>query len=207
MPLDFYFFLEVFGYIGSALVIISMLMTSVVKLRIINICGGAISTIYAFFGGAFPIVLMNTTLIIINIVQLIRLRHNKPAFGRVYTKAGDKTAEYFLSLYEEDIKKYYPEYTVPTDENCHIHMAYVGNEAVGAIIGERMGDTMHITLDYSIPKYRDLSVSGFLFERLKEDGVRTLCAPIGVEEHKKYLIRMGFSEDGGHMTKTLGGTI
>ena len=39
-------YLEIFGYIGTALVIISMMMTSVLKLRIINMCGGVISLIY-----------------------------------------------------------------------------------------------------------------------------------------------------------------
>ena len=34
--------LELFGYLGSLLILVSMLMTSVVKLRIINLIGSAI---------------------------------------------------------------------------------------------------------------------------------------------------------------------
>ena len=48
--------LEIFGYIGTALVIVSMMMTSVIKLRIINMCGGAISLIYALLCNAWPVV-------------------------------------------------------------------------------------------------------------------------------------------------------
>ena len=38
---------ELIGYFGSALVVISMLMTSVVRLRIINLIGSVIFTCYA----------------------------------------------------------------------------------------------------------------------------------------------------------------
>ena len=39
--------IEIFGYIGCIFVIISMLMTSVVKLRVINTVGSSISAVYA----------------------------------------------------------------------------------------------------------------------------------------------------------------
>lgn len=73
-------YLEIFGYIGTALVIISMMMTSVLKLRIINVCGGAISAVYSVFYGAWAVVVMNICLIIINIFHIIReLRRRKRA--------------------------------------------------------------------------------------------------------------------------------
>ncbi len=69
--------IEVFGYIGSALVIISMLMTSVVKLRVVNMCGALISTIYAVIVTAWPVAVLNAALIVIQIFQLCRLRKEK----------------------------------------------------------------------------------------------------------------------------------
>ena len=69
--------LEIFGYIGTALVIISMMMTSVLKLRIINICGGAISAVYSVFYGAWAVVVMNICLIIINTFHIIRELHHR----------------------------------------------------------------------------------------------------------------------------------
>jgi len=65
-------YLEIFGYIGTALVIISMMMTNVLKLRIINICGGIISAIYSVFYGAWAVVVMNICLVIINSFHVIR---------------------------------------------------------------------------------------------------------------------------------------
>ena len=39
--------IELFGYLGSALVVVSMLMSSVVRLRVINTIGSVIFAIYA----------------------------------------------------------------------------------------------------------------------------------------------------------------
>ena len=66
-------YLEIFGYIGTALVIISMMMKSINKLRAVNISGGTISMIYSIFYRAWPIVVMNACLITINTIQLIRV--------------------------------------------------------------------------------------------------------------------------------------
>ncbi len=199
MNFDFDFFLEVFGYVGTALVILSMLMTSVVKLRVINICGSAISLVYAAIGGAWPIVLLNGSLIVINGLQLVRMNRAKVIFRRVTASPSDKSLEYFLSLYEGDIRKYFPE----TQASGEVHLAYIGSETVGVIVGKRRGREMDIRLDYSTPKYRDLSVSTFLFSKLKEDGIEILNADLGVPEHQKYLLRMGFVQEGERMVKTL----
>ncbi|MBE6959574.1 MAG: hypothetical protein E7448_02490 [Ruminococcaceae bacterium] len=69
-------YLELFGYLGTALVLLSMMMTSVVKLRIINMTGSVISAIYAVLSNTWPVVLLNLGLIIINTVQLLRLKRS-----------------------------------------------------------------------------------------------------------------------------------
>ena len=65
-------FLEIFGYIGTGLVILSMTMTSVIKLRIINMCGGVISLIYAVLCNTWPVVVLNACLISINLYHTVR---------------------------------------------------------------------------------------------------------------------------------------
>ena len=64
--MDMGLYIELFGYLGSFLVVVSMLMSSVIKLRIINIIGSTISGTYALIIGSFPLALMNICLIIIN---------------------------------------------------------------------------------------------------------------------------------------------
>lgn len=65
-------YLEIFGYIGTLTVIISMTMKSVTKLRVINMIGSVICMIYALLSTAYPIVCMNAVLIAINLVRLIK---------------------------------------------------------------------------------------------------------------------------------------
>lgn len=70
---------EIIGYIGSSLVIISMLMTSMVKLRIINMAGSIIFTVYAFCIKSYPTAIMQICMCIINLVNLYRLLKVKKA--------------------------------------------------------------------------------------------------------------------------------
>ncbi len=77
--------LEIFGYIGTALVLLSMMMTKLSLLRIFNVCGSVISAIYAYLSGAMPVVLLNVGLIVINLIQLIvensRKKHSENIEG------------------------------------------------------------------------------------------------------------------------------
>lgn len=70
-------FLEIFGYIGSGLILLSMMMTSVEKLRWFNISGSVISMIYGVVMGTWPVVFLNVGTISINVVQIIRLHRKK----------------------------------------------------------------------------------------------------------------------------------
>ena len=66
-------YLELFGYLGTALVLMSMMMTSLTKLRIVNMAGSVVSMIYAMLVNTWPVVLLNAGMILINALQLLRL--------------------------------------------------------------------------------------------------------------------------------------
>ena len=72
-------YLELFGWLGTGFVIASMLMTNINKLRILNITGAVISTVYSALVGAWPVVGLNVALTIINTIQLIRAKNKKEA--------------------------------------------------------------------------------------------------------------------------------
>lgn len=82
------YYLELFGYLGSLLIIISMMFTSINKLRIINIIGSIISLIYSIIVDAWPIVILNASLITINMYHLIRyyIRKRKLKNFKFYVK-------------------------------------------------------------------------------------------------------------------------
>ena len=56
-------YLELFGYAGTALVLTSMMMNSMTKLRIFNICGSVISMIYAALSNTWPVVFLITVIL------------------------------------------------------------------------------------------------------------------------------------------------
>ena len=64
--------LEIFGYFGTGLVILSFFMRDLRRLRAINMAGGLISLIYAILMNTMPVVVLNAVLIAINGFQLIR---------------------------------------------------------------------------------------------------------------------------------------
>ena len=70
-------YLEIFGYIGTALIISSMMMKSINKLRILNISGSVISVIYSILSNTWPVVLLNGALIAVNVSQLIKANIQK----------------------------------------------------------------------------------------------------------------------------------
>ena len=57
---------EILGYAGTALVVLSFLNRSMLKLRLLNTLGAAIITLYAFLIDAWPMVLLNALLAGIN---------------------------------------------------------------------------------------------------------------------------------------------
>ncbi len=65
-------YLEIFGYIGTALIILSMTMKSINRLRILNVSGSIISVIYSVIIGAWPTVILNVCLAVINVYHLIK---------------------------------------------------------------------------------------------------------------------------------------
>lgn len=196
-------FLEIFGYIGTALVIISMMMSSVTKLRIINICGSIISGTYSYLSNAWPIVIMNICLIIINVYHLIKEFSTKKTYGHIKTTTLEQSVLYFYEQNKNDILKFFPDFKLEQHQTSEVHLVYIQNEMAGILIGDRNNDTFTIHLDYAAVKYRDLSVAKFLFPLLKSEGVNTLIAYKGSKAQNDYLFKIGFTEENDLLKRTL----
>ena len=134
--MDIAMLIEIFGYIGSALVVVSMLMSSIIKLRVINTVGSIISGIYAVIVGAVPLALMNSCLIAINVYNLFKLLKTKQVYDLVDGDVDDAFVTYFLNHYAEDIKVYFPGFR---KQDIYGKKAYIvccdGNPA-GVLVGE-----------------------------------------------------------------------
>ncbi len=162
--------LEIFGYIGTALVLISMMMTKLSMLRIFNICGSVISAIYSYLCGAMPVVLLNVGLIIINVSQLVRELKRKKRFTVITLDENDTRLDDFLSLNKSDIEKRFPNHVLNIGENAKIYMVYSGKEAIGLFVGREEGESLYISFGYSAPGYRYREVVMRFLTELKENG-------------------------------------
>lgn len=67
---------EWIGYAASAFIVISLMMTSIIKLRIINSIGCLLFVIYGIYVGAYPVVISNAIIVLINIYNLYKLRES-----------------------------------------------------------------------------------------------------------------------------------
>ncbi len=194
--------IELFGYLGSALVIVSMLMTSVLKLRIINTAGSVVCVIYGLIIRSYPTVVMNLALIVINVYGMLKLRNKSPEYHLEVGKPTDAAVTFLLNKYNADMIKYFSAFTGP-QEGQTAYLVMNGDICVGLALGTLENDRLDCTLDYTTPSYRDFSIGQFLYPRLKELGIRELTYSGPAGRHEGYLKRMGFTEENGVYTKLL----
>ena len=195
--------IEMMGYVASVMVLISLLMSSVIKLRIINSLGALVYVIYALIIGSYPTALLNAGLIIVNVYFLIKLLKAKSVYSVCESNPQESGVEHFLNHYRTDISKYFPDYSDQMEENDQVWVVYADANPAGILIGSKEGNAIRVRLDYSTPQFRDCSVGKFLYTELRNNGVAQLIANASTDTHKAYLKKMGFVEKNGCFIKTL----
>jgi hypothetical protein len=195
--------IELIGYVGSFLVLVSFLMVSVVKLRLVNTVGSVIFTVYALIIHSYPTAVMNACLVLINVHFLWKMTHNKAQYELVKVQAGDAMLAHILTLYREDIEKCFPGNSMDFAQADHSYVVFCGSLPVGVTLGKEDNGTLELLLDYSVPEYRDFSIGDFIISKLPEDGIKKLVYRGNVENHKAYLFKMGFSDHDGVYEKDL----
>lgn len=196
--------IEMIGYLGSSLVVASMLMSSVVKLRVINTVGSGIFAAYALVIHSYPTALMNVCLVGINVYNLIKLNRKDQSYDLVESAPGDALLRYLLDFYREDIQTYFPDFS-PDGPADRAYIVCCGGNPAGVLLAADGGQgTLNVLLDYSTPTYRDCSIGAYLYSRLPSRGVHTLSfAGTASQAHAAYLTKMGFIRQDGVYIKTL----
>ena len=189
--------MEYIGYAASLIILISLLMSSVRKLRWINLLGSAIFCVYGFLIGSLPVALMNIGTIIINIYYLYHMYLKKDYFRIIPISGQSGYLDYFLEFYEKDIKQYLPSLQVNL-EQAELSFYILRNVVpAGVFICSKYDDyTLKIDLDYVVPNYRDFKIGQYVFSHQKdvflEKGYHHLVSLTNTEKHIKYLEKMGF---------------
>ena len=192
------------GYLGTALVIISMMMPSVVKLRLFNLAGSIVCIIYGILIHAYPTALMNVALAGINIFYLIRLTMTENHYEVIDCRSDTAFLDYFFTCHADDIRKYFPEFQKNVTVYDTAFMVCMDTIPAGVLLGRKKDEnTLDIVLDYSTPAYRDCSVGSFLYDHLPELGIERVELRVPTQNHDGYLRKMKFRKLDGIYVKEL----
>lgn len=188
---------EIVGYIASLLIALSLMMSSILKLRVINLIGAIFFTAYGLLIRAYPVAAVNFFIILIDLYYLNQIRSAKEFFRLLEVQPDSEYLRYFLQFYAKDIQKFLPGFAFTPSGDQLIFFVLRNVIPAGLIIGEiRDGDCLYVRLDYAIPGYRDLKTARFVYRDnariLHERGIRKVYSMMGTPAHQSYLRQMGF---------------
>src|SRR3954470_5978159 len=159
-----HFVLELVGYGASLLIAISLMMTSILRLRVINMVGAAAFSVYGFLICALPVALLNGFIVLVNAFHLARIFRAKQYFRLLPLKPDSQYLPYFLNFYGEEIRRILPDFEYRPSANQILLFVLRDCSPVGAFIAEQKpGGVLRVVLDFVIPRYRDLKIGRFLF--------------------------------------------
>lgn len=188
---------ELIGYTASLLIAISLMMTAIIKLRIINMFGAATFCTYGILIGAVPVAVLNGFIVLINIYHLSRMLKAKEYFTLLRVKPDSNYLNYFLDFYKDQIQTYQPGFSFDPENSDVCVFVLRDMVPAGLMIGDLQEDgNLTVALDFVIPNYRDFKIGRYLFQDRKEffqnHGIQRVFSRAGTEKHNKYLEKVGF---------------
>jgi len=187
--------IEIIGYIASVMIAVSLMMKGIVKLRIINLIGSAVFTIYGFIINAYPVAFVNGVICFVNIYYLYDMFKAKEYFKILEVK-DSAYLNYFLNFHADDIKKFMPHFNFALSEKSIVFFILRNSVPAGLICAESLNNKeMFITLDYVIPGYRDMKVGKYVYDNIFDvKKISKIYTEPGNSRHDNYLQAMGFEK-------------
>lgn len=191
--------LEWLGYLASLIVLVSLLMSSIVKLRWINLTGSLMFSIYGFLIGSIPVGFMNGCIVIINIYFLVKIYRTREYFRILPINDHSSYLADFLEFYENGIRKYTDFGDLDFDRYAVRFFILRNMVPAGIFLASRHDEnTLRIELDFVTPEYRDFRTGTYIFRDqkqyfLKRGYSRFICSATN-PKHIRYLKKMGFRE-------------
>lgn len=201
--------LELLGYAASAIIAVSLMMRSIVRLRWINLGGAIAFVVYGILIEAYPVAALNLVVVAVNVVHLVRLRRIDEEFTTVAMDPGDAFVAVFLDVHATDIARFQPGFRFAPDDAATVLTVLCDAVPAGmTILGPATDGRVAVALDYAAPAYRDLRVATHLYEHdadiLLRRGITALCSAPGSDAHARYLERAGFTRVGDRYERRIG---
>lgn len=205
--------LETVGWIGSILVVWSLMQARVLRFRWMNFAGALVATIYNGIIGIWPFAFMNAAITVIDVYWLMRLyreRHDDAVFSVITLEPEDPYLQHVLAVHADDISLHQPDFSPhPTagDSPRSSFLVTRGDEAVGVVAVRPQGEGVGVVeLDWVKPRFRDFAPGEFVYRAsgaLTEAGFTRLEVPDHAALDKVYLEKVGFRHDDAHWVREL----
>lgn len=193
---------EAIGYAGSALVILSLLQKSILRLRAIGLVASLTFLVYSISIEAYPIAVVNVVAASIHLYYLSRLLRRKGEVFRILRLRPDgRYLRYFLDFYKDDIAtRYQPDFVYEPAPDVMAVFMLRDLAPAGLLVAKLHGDSsFEILLDYVIPQYRDFKLANWLYSEesgiVKETNSRVAWARVTTPAQEEYFTKIGFKPD------------
>jgi len=194
--------LEVIGWAGSILIIVSLTQARVLRFRVLNLVGALLATGYNAVIGVWPFAAMNAVISVIDLYWLWRLtreRHDDDVYAVVEVSSDDAYLRHILRVHSDDITQFQPAFELEAPSASESERASFlvvrGDETVGVVVVRGVGDGVgRVELDWVTPRFRDFTPGEFVYRRsgvFASHGFRSLVVEPGPKS-TEYLERVGF---------------
>lgn len=194
--------IEVIGYAGSALVILSLLQTSILRLRAVGFIASTTFLFYSIAISAYPIAVVNIVAAAIHLYYLRKLvRRKSEVFTILRMRPESRYLQYFLDFYRDDIAdRYQPDFTYEPGQDTLAIFLLRDMVPAGLVVAKVYGDSsFEILLDYVIPQYRDFKLANWLYSEesgiFEEANCRCAWTRVTNPEQEAYFTKVGFKLD------------
>ncbi len=197
--------LEIVGWAGSALVIVSLAQARLLRFRVLNLVGAVLAVVYNTWLQIWPFTAMNAVIAVIDIYWLRRMlaeRHDDTAYEVVEVSTSDEYLRHVIRVHINDIRTFQPGYVWdPYAPGRSAFLVQLGDETVGVVVVIDKGDGVgQVELDFVTPRFRDFTPGEFVYRHrgaLAARGLRRLVAPSDLIHPESYYPKVGFHLDEG----------
>ena len=200
---------EFIGWAGSVFVIVSLMVPSVRRFRVLNLLGSFIATVYNIYFGIWPYAAMNGVIVAIDAYWLWRLTrevNTERGYAVVETDPNGALVSRFVERHEESISKAFPEFSPEQLADARAFFIMHDDEVVGLFGIRPEESTGHIVIDFVTERFRDFTPGTFLYNNeqiFTELGVTALALPMRAATDPVYFAKQGFVDQGEMLVRTV----
>ncbi|MBO0924609.1 hypothetical protein J1G44_08945 [Cellulomonas sp. zg-ZUI199] len=206
---------EVVGWVGSVLVVLSLMQARVWRFRVMNLVGAVLATAYNAVFGIWAFAAMNGAIAVIDVYWLWRLgreRGDEAVYAVVEVAPDDAYLRHVLAVHAADVARHRTVPAVggdgagPAGDGPGVDLAFLvvrGDETVGVVLVRDAGDGSGVVvLDWVTPRFRDFTPGEFVYRHsdvFAAHGLRRLVVPTTPPGAVRYLERVGFRQMDGRV--------